>query len=278
MLRKEELTAVYHPITAEPYGRRRYTELQPCAALAPYVRCFWGTDADGSEEHTADTSTLVIPDTCMDIIFHFNAENRMTGSGFSVMDDRPYRVGSADAPAGCSTFAIRFYGWSAVLFARDRFTGCRNGAFAVAAFFPELQKELVPLLESVTSLEKRAQIAGRYLLKLLDRSRMNYDFMNAVYDIIDSRGTLKVSGIAAGNGLSNRHLERIFTENMGISPKNFSSLVRYQMLWQDFCRERKSDVLDLVDKYAYYDQAHLLNDFRKYHGMTPKQAIELARG
>lgn len=278
MLRREELTAVYHPITAEPYGRRRYTELLPCAALAPYVRCFWGTDADSKEENAEEKSTIVIPDTCMDIIFHFDAENQVTDSSFCVMDERPYRVGPADDPAGCSTFAIRFYGWSAVLFAGDRFAGCRNRAFAVDVFFPDLQKELPPLLGSVTSLEKRAQIAGRYLLKLLDRSRMNHDFMNAVYDIIDSRGTLKVSGIAARNGLSNRHLERIFTENMGISPKNFSSLVRYQMLWQDFCGERKSNVLDLVDKYAYYDQAHLLNDFRKYHGMTPKQAIELARG
>lgn len=277
MLNKSELTTIYQPITADPFASKKsYTELQPCTALAPYVRCFWGT-AEPVQKLVEQVS-IVIPDTCMDIIFHFDAENAVIDSGFCVMDENPYVVNQAESVSLSSTFGIRFYGWAAVLFAEDKFTGCKNRAFDIDVFFSKLKRELLPMLMRVTSLEKRAEMAGRYLLKCLETGRMNNNFMNAVCDIIDMRGTLKVSELSARNVVSKRQLERIFDENMGISPKNFSSLVRYQMLWNDFCYGKRLDILDLVDKYAYYDQAHLLNDFKRYHGMTPRQAIELAVG
>ncbi len=34
----------YTPITAMPYSRSEsYVEIEPCAALKPYIRCFWGS-------------------------------------------------------------------------------------------------------------------------------------------------------------------------------------------------------------------------------------------
>lgn len=288
MLKKDELITIYHPITSKPYVYNQpYTELQPCAALAPYIRCFWGTNVTKiatvtkvgpmtKNDKKADKTITVIPDTCMDIIFHFDIENKVTDSGFCVIDEKPYSVNYAENASFSSTFAIRFYGWAAILFAGDRFAGCRNRAFDVDVFFPNLKKVMLPLIAGVDSLEERAEIASRYLLGMLDLNRINHNFMNAVCDIIDARGTLKVAEISAKNAISKRQLERIFDENMGISPKNFSALVRYQMLWHDFCYEKGVDILDLVDKYSYYDQAHLLNDFRKYHGMSPKQAVEWA--
>ena len=64
---------------------------------------------------------------------------------------------------------------------------------------------------------------------------------------------------------------------LGVSPKTFSSLVRYQRLWQDMVLSPRFNALDAVDKYGYTDQAHLLSDFRKRHLMSPKEALEFAR-
>lgn len=280
MVKKDRLINLYHPITSKPYAcNQPYIELPPCTVLAPYIRCFWGTtEAMEKDNMKADKTTVVIPDTCMDIIFHFDAENQVKDSGFCVMDDNYYSVSYSGSDSFSSTFAIRFYGWATVLFADDKFSGCRNRAFDVDMFFPNLKREILPLIMGVTSLERRAEIASSCLLGMLDLRKLNNNLMNAVFDIVDMRGTLKISEISARNVMSKRQLERIFDENMGISPKKFSDLVRYQMLWHDFCYEKSADIQDLVDKYSYYDQAHLLNDFKKYHGMLPKKAIELALG
>ena len=79
-----------------------------------------------------------------------------------------------------------------------------------------MKREMLPLIMNVTSLEKRVEIASRYLLRKLTLKRLNNNFMNAVYDIIEMRGTLKVEEVSAQNAISKRQLERIFDENMGI--------------------------------------------------------------
>ena len=69
-------------------------------------------------------------------------------------------------------------------------------------------------------------------------------------------------------------MERIFAENVGVSPKTLSNLIRYQLVWQEMTGG-STDISDLVEKYGYADQAHLLNDFRFRHGMTPARALRL---
>ena len=271
---------MYRPITATPFARdAAYTEIAPCDALRPYICCFWGTpEPVCTAGIVSEEKRLVIPDTCMDIIFRIDYTHNLVHNSFCAIDEKYYSAGSTGNPALTSTFSIRFYAWAAVLFAENSFAGSKNHAFAVDEFFPALEKELMPMLFSVSSLSMRAEIAGRYLLGRLKPHHRNNNLMNAISDIIRARGASRISDLSDRNAISGKQLERIFNENMGISPKSFSSLVRYQMLWQELCFGGYFDVHELVEKYGYSDQAHLLNDFKKHHSMTPAQAIRLARG
>ncbi len=273
------LTAKYLPITAAPFERNEtYSETAPCDALRPYIRCFWGTPRSVVQSGIiSDKPSLVIPDTCMDIIFHFDYTNNSVGGHFCTIDESSYSASAIGNSALTSTFAIRFYAWTAVLFAENSFANSKNKVFEVEDYFSALKKELLPMLMSVDTLDKRAELAGEILLKRLDNNRINANLMNGIWDIISTRGTAKISDIAQYNALSKKHLERVFNENMGISPKSFSSLVRYQMLWQEICFSPRFNVHDAVEKYGYSDQSHLLNEFKKRHSMTPRQAVEFAR-
>ena len=267
------LITAYHPITSTPFTQSTsYSEIAPSEALLPYIRCFWG----GVDTTGANGSRLVIPDTCMDIIFNLDYTNNTIDSRFCAIDKNAYLARQGNGAASRSTFAIRFYAWSAVLFTDNSFANTVNMVFDMEEFFAGLKRELLPMLLSVTSLSERAKIAEKYLLRRLDLNRMNNNMMNVIYDIIFARGAVKAAELAARNAVSIKQLERIFNENMGISPKSFSSLVRYQMLWQELCFGN-SDILDMVEKYGYYDQAHLLNDFKNRHSLFPRQAIRLAR-
>ena len=136
----------------------------------------------------------------------------------------------------------------------------------------ELKKEI----EGCTDFEKRAAASEKWLIKNLEKIRVNNDLLNAVDIMIDSRGTLEISELCARIAVSPRQLERLFARTMGASPKAFSGLVRYQLLWREMVTDGAFNVLDAVEKYGYSDQAHLLNDFRKRHIMYPKQALEYA--
>ena len=268
MKNTEHLITAYHPITSTPFTQNpAYSEIAPSKALLPFIRCFWGT----ADTTNAEESRLVIPDTCMDIIFNIDYTNNTAQSSFCTIDENAYFSYNMYR----SVFGIRFYAWSAVLFADNSFAGTKNKVFDVDEFFTGLKRDILPMLLSVASLPERARLTEKYLLKRLDLNRINSNMMNAVSDIIFGRGTVRTAELAAKNAVSVRQLERWFNDNMGISPKSFSSLVRYQMIWQELCF-RGGDILDMTEKYGYCDQAHLMNDFKKHHSMTPKQALRLS--
>lgn len=260
------LAEKYTPVLSTPFGREGYRELPPCDALKPYIRCFW-------TERQAAKRVLVIPDTCMDIFFTLGKHDKNgTGSFFCSLDEHSFYPDNT----GEELFGVRFYAWTAALFSRHNFTGSSGKVFFTEEYFDKAA-ELNSLIASANSFEERAAAAETWLLPHLENIRVNNDLLNAVDFIIDSRGCAKISDICCHTAVSPRKIERIFARTMGVSPKTFSSLVRYQLLWRDMALNRGFNVLDAVEKYGYSDQSHLLNDFRKRHLMNPKQALEYAK-
>lgn len=270
------LADIYHPITAVPFQNdESYCEVAPCEALKPYIRCFWGTkNPVGGTENSSNG--LIIPDTCMDLIFRIDyTHNRYCGT-FCAIDEHSYRLDSAANTSLTATFAIRFYAWSAVLFSEDDFRGSKNKAFSASMFFGKLQSDLEPLLLGVPSLHGKIELTQKFLLKRLNENRINANLFNSIYYMIKTCGRERITDVCCYSSVSEKQLERIFIYNTGITPKTLSSLIRYQLLWQDMILHKHFHALDAVDKYGYTDQAHLLNDFKKRHLMNPKQAVEFA--
>lgn len=265
----------YYPITAAPFrSNRSYSEIAPCAALKPYIRCFWGTD--GASGAIASDNRLVVPDTCMDIIFSVNHKLGTVGSFFCGVDEFAQITAGAGVDAGAFTFGIRFYAWTGILFSERDMRESKNVRLCAAEYFNGVIKPLIPRLSEARSLGGRAKLAEDVLLKRLRAERAESDMMNAVFCMIKSRGTAKISELCGYTAASEKRLERMFKRNTGISPKTLSSLIRYQLLWQEIALSPSFDVLDAVEKYGYTDQPHLLNDFKRRHLMTLKEAADFA--
>ncbi len=276
----QTLVQRYFPITGQP-GRRddTYWERLPCRALRPYVRCFWGTPGPVTvtpDRCLSDEPGLVIPDTCMDIIFDVNYTQNLYTAAFCTLDEQSYRTGGTAACETTATFAIRFYAWTASLFADWDFTGKKNACFNPMEMFAPLIRSLAPYLFDEPMLEGKARITEAFLLRHLDDMQSDADLLNAVHYLLESSGTATIGGLCGYTAVSPRKLERLFQKHMGISPKSFASLVRYQLLWQEVAGNPQLPPLDAVEKYGYTDQAHLLHDFKRRHLMTPAEALRYA--
>lgn len=267
-----ELDALYRPMTASPYRRDAgYWESPPCAALRPYIRCFWrSAPAKGTPEGRA----LVIPDTCMDILFYADPICGGLTSVFCALNDAAYHSGPSQAPI---VFAVRFYPWAAALFARDSLSQTLNAKYDAEQHFPSLTRRLSPLLERCATFAARQQCAEACLLALLDGAPPSGTFLNVLLDLLCHDASLSVTGLARNACLSTRQLERLSERYTGMPPKRLSSLIRYQLVWQDALRSSRFSVQDAVFRYGYADQAHLLNAFRRFHSMSLRRALALAR-
>lgn len=273
------LNQLYRPITATPFTEdETYMEFEPCDALKPYIRCFWGTKKPYTRSVAEEAKkSLIVPDTCMDIIFDVNYTENTVCDKFCGINDQSFTVSEDHGKGQCiSTFAIRFYAWTAVLFSEEAMSGVKNAFFDAGYHFSRLKDQLEPLLFDLTDIHSRAMAAERFLLRLLHPERENRLVMEGIYEILRQKGSLKAGELGKTLHVSTRQLERLFKENIGISPKKMSSLIRFQYLWSDVVYQRDFQIQDEIYKFGYTDQSHLLKDFKRFHTMTLKEAKQHA--
>ena len=78
---------------------------------------------------------------------------------------------------------------------------------------------------------------------------------------------VRVESAAKRLGVTARHLRRAFAEHVGIGPKDFARTVRLQRAVRSSATS--TDWGRIAADAGYYDQAHLIADFRELVGVTP---------
>ncbi|HEY0682492.1 MAG TPA: helix-turn-helix transcriptional regulator [Steroidobacter sp.] len=86
-----------------------------------------------------------------------------------------------------------------------------------------------------------------------------------------------VASVAEELGVSERHLRRVFSEVVGLSPKTFAKLMRFERALTAAKDGRDSCWSDIAVSAGYYDQAHLIADFRSIAGATPREFLAEVR-
>lgn len=89
-------------------------------------------------------------------------------------------------------------------------------------------------------------------------------------------GEVRVERVAEQLGVTARHLRRAFTENVGIGPKEFARTVRLQRAVR--MAANSEDWVRIAADAGYYDQSHLIADFRELIGLTPGTFLKRAGG
>lgn len=95
--------------------------------------------------------------------------------------------------------------------------------------------------------------------------------------IVDRSGQVRVDELAFDAGLSARQLRRLFIEQMGLSPKHFSRVIRFRHSLSRLRESRRGDWAEVALECGYYDQAHFINEFREFSGYTPSEFAALPR-
>ena len=263
---------LYYPLTAHPFDRSaQYTEIAPCQALAPYIRCFWGTLYPLPDVREKQLS-IVTPDTCMDVIFTADYTANTLSCSFCGINDHTFPSHIAGSGHLISTFAIRFYPWAAALFATDALSGTENQFLPAEAWFAPVTRALAPHLFDFHTLSELSVLAENALLAAMHTPGDVCLLHSAMHRMIRTKGALPIASLARNEQISPRRLERIFHRYVGMTPKKIATLIRYQQVLRDAVLYPDFDIQDAVLKYGYTDQSHLLHEFCRFHTMTPREA------
>ena len=85
----------------------------------------------------------------------------------------------------------------------------------------------------------------------------------------------RVAAAAADAGLSQKKFIRLFTDEVGVTPKLYLRVARFQKLLDRVWDMPSVDWAPLAAAHGYYDQPHLIRDFREFSGFTPCEYLAL---
>ena len=141
-----------------------------------------------------------------------------------------------------------------------------------------IQKDFVDQIETdlydTSSFANRVEILNQFLWLLFTKNGRQDEqprLTDSLTHIDQSMEMVDINTLAKKACLSRKQYERIFKANGGVSPKRFLRIIRLQhALFKKQINPRMS-LTELTYDCGYYDQSHMINDFKMLTGMSPKQ-------
>lgn len=218
----------------------------------------------------------VLPDGCPEIVFNLSDH-------FLRIHDDHDETQPCSLIAGQITRSILIRPTGRVDLFGIRFTP--SGASQIFGFaMSELTNQILDLdtlLGSVSfELEEKVNAARSFDARVavfeefaLDRLATGSDLdplAIAACEIISrTSGRSTVASLVGILNISERQFERRFKRSVGLSPKMFARIVRFQAAVRRFQTGSAPNFLDAALEFGYFDQSHLIRDFKEFSGVTP---------
>lgn len=117
-------------------------------------------------------------------------------------------------------------------------------------------------------------IVEPYLLRLVSRHLPVSGVTDQAVELLrQQKGSASISDLAANSNLSIRQLERNFIREIGVSPKIYARMLRFQHLLQNRITNPDQKWAALAYDNDYFDQMHLIKEFKQFLGTTPSAFV-----
>jgi transcriptional regulator GlxA family with amidase domain len=119
------------------------------------------------------------------------------------------------------------------------------------------------------SFAERIRVADDYLLLRGVGGAGQSDITAAARELARHHGCLRISDLAERAGLSIRQFERRFNSQIGMPPKVYARVVRFEAALKSKKRSPSLRWTDIALALGYHDHMHMVHDFQRLSGATP---------
>jgi len=250
---------------------------QPCAALAPFVDQY----IFHRGYRPGHTRERILAYGAMDLIVDLTERPKATFDNETLTPSGSYRHGwvsglregpiTIECGSGDPMMVIHLKpggAWAFFGFPVRELTGHIENLDAIwGRRFDELRDQLLEA-PSVTGMFARLET---WLLTMAG-DRLEVDpFTSYALEVLDTRPRLpSMSALASELGYSQKHMIALFDKRVGLSPKRYARIARFQRIVTALEAGRPASWSDFARDMGFYDQAHFTNEMKAFSGLTPE--------
>lgn len=250
-----------------------YTETKPHGFSAHFVKLYWELSYSIDEMSGPEP---VLPNGCVEIIFDFR-DRFVTYHSSDLAEIQPRSIVAGQltsrlviGPSGeTDMFGVRLRSESAFSLLGISMFDIRDQIVNLRDVIGPVESELFEKLFAANGFNERIEVFEKYLLTV-NVLPVSAELTECVAALRSTNGAKQVARCAADLQWSERRLERAFNEQIGLSPKLLARIIRFQSLLVSADKD-KSALLDHAFAAGYYDQSHMIRDFRNFAGVTPME-------
>ena len=142
--------------------------------------------------------------------------------------------------------------------------------------FGQSSIELYHSLLQVEQTSERVHALNTFFYKLAAQCKLSEQALlpTLLQHITQHNGVVTVGHLVHYSGYTERHIERVFAEQVGMSPKKFGNIVQFHRFLKLLrSKPAATSLTTICHESGYFDQSHLIRAFKKYTGITPSEYL-----
>lgn len=144
-----------------------------------------------------------------------------------------------------------------------------------------LSNEISSLYERIqytSSVDESVRLLEDYLYRKLSTQKRRYlhaSIQMASAFLLERHGSYSIKKLSGDCNMTIQTLETQFTDQVGIDPKSFCCMVRFNKAVNMKVYQPSMNWTSIAHACSFYDQMHLIKEFKKFTLLTPKKFMKL---
>jgi len=179
---------------------------------------------------------------------------------------------------GLDSFAIIFKPGKMRKLFRQPWLEAINGLIPLEDAREPALTELHERIHLATSFEERCELANNLLLSRLRQVNPQKDVIDFSLDYFHANLGGQLQQVAEQADYSTRHLNRVFSEELGIAPKAYQKVLRITAAMSGIYQDGFRKFSELAYACGFSDQAHFNRNFKSFTGLSPSAFMKQREG
>lgn len=253
----------------------QYQTFEPPDLLKPFVRYFWSLESTG--DSTLQRSFTTIADGCPGLIFQQADKGTLYQNGKQLPEfflfGQTTRHATLDIEGSFGTVGIYFHPHAINALFRLTPGELTDSCMEADLLADRRQLHLSEQLANAPSAAHQVDLLITFLSARAHKTNKLQDdtIHDAVMQIIRWKGNIPLKQLQEKLKLSERTFERKVKQQIGISPKLFSRICRFQSSLKQLKNSEYQKLSDIAFEHNYADQSHFIRSFKEFAGVSPHQ-------